>query len=58
MLTVEPGPDVAPYHNCQIVVLDRADWARWIDLDVAAEDLVRSLPAGSLTVELISPGSD
>ena len=31
MLTTEPGPDVAPYHNRQILVLKREDWARWLD---------------------------
>ena len=30
-LTSEPGPDVAPYHNRQVVVLDRTDWASWLD---------------------------
>ena len=31
LLTTEPGPDVAPIHNRQVVVLDRADWAAWLD---------------------------
>jgi putative SOS response-associated peptidase YedK len=26
LLTTEPGPDVAPIHDRQMVVLDRADW--------------------------------
>jgi putative SOS response-associated peptidase YedK len=26
LLTTEPDPDVAPIHNRQMVVLDRADW--------------------------------
>jgi putative SOS response-associated peptidase YedK len=26
MLTTEPGPDVAPYHGRQVVVLPSADW--------------------------------
>ena len=26
MLTTDPSPDVAPYYNRQIVVLDRANW--------------------------------
>lgn len=25
MLTMEPGPDIAPYHDRQIVILDRSD---------------------------------
>jgi hypothetical protein len=32
MLTCEPGPDVAPIHNRQIVVLDRSEWAAGITL--------------------------
>ena len=28
MLTMPPGPDIAPYHDRQIAIVDRADWAR------------------------------
>ena len=31
MLTMPPGPDIAPYHDRQIAILDRADWAAWLD---------------------------
>ncbi len=51
MLTTEPGPDVAPYHSRQIVILDRSDWAQWLDPSAAAEELLKPLPAGSLNVE-------
>jgi putative SOS response-associated peptidase YedK len=54
MLTTEPGPDVAPYHNRQIVVLNRADWARWLDPRNSAKELLKPLPAGSLNVEQVS----
>jgi putative SOS response-associated peptidase YedK len=50
MLTTEPGPDVAPYHNRQIVVLGPQDWARWLDPKVPAADVLCPLPAGSLEV--------
>ena len=50
MLTTEPGPDVAPYHNRQVVVLGRHDWARWLDPKYAAKELLKPLPAGSLRV--------
>src|SRR4051794_20764620 len=30
--TTELGPDVAPVHDHQIVVLYRADWLAWLDL--------------------------
>jgi len=50
MLTVEPGPDIAPYHSRQIVVLDRADWAAWIGGVTPAPDLLRPSPAGTFEV--------
>ena len=53
MLTCPPGPDVAPYHNRQIVVLDRPDWSRWLDGSAPAGDLLQPLPAGALNVEEI-----
>lgn len=30
MLTCEPGPDVAPIHNRQIVVVEKAQWRGWL----------------------------
>lgn len=51
LLTTAPSPDVAPYHGRQIVILRRADWARWIHSSEPAGDLLQSLPAGSLKVE-------
>ena len=53
MLTTEPGPDVAPYHNRQIVVLGPEDWGAWLDPSVPAKDAVQTLPKGSLAVEQI-----
>jgi putative SOS response-associated peptidase YedK len=53
MLTTEPGPDVAPYHNRQVVVLDRMDWARWLDRAIPARQILKPLPPGSLTVEQV-----
>jgi putative SOS response-associated peptidase YedK len=53
MLTTEPGPDVAPYHSRQVVVLPAADWGRWLDPAVPARDLLKPLPAGTLQVEQI-----
>jgi putative SOS response-associated peptidase YedK len=53
MLTTEAGPDVAPYHGRQIVVLPPADWRRWLDPRVPAREVLRPLPAGSLEVEKI-----
>jgi len=53
MLTTEPGPDVAPFHNRQIVVLPPEHWAQWLDPAVPAGQLLRPLPAGSLKTEQI-----
>ena len=53
MLTTEPGPDVQPYHNRQIVVLKPQDFARWLDPAVPARELLKPLPAGSLEVAQI-----
>ena len=50
MLTTEPGPDVAPYHQRQIVVLAREDWGRWLDPVVPAAEMLRPSLAGSFTV--------
>ncbi|MDM9622037.1 SOS response-associated peptidase family protein [Rhizobium sp. S96] len=51
MLTTEPGSDVKPFHNRQVVILRPGDWKAWIDLDEPEEELLRPLPAGSLNVE-------
>ncbi|MBN8899690.1 MAG: DUF159 family protein [Rhodospirillales bacterium 69-11] len=53
MLTMPPGPDVAPYHDRQIAILNRADWAAWLDPSIAANTLLKPLPAGSLAVEQV-----
>jgi putative SOS response-associated peptidase YedK len=53
MLTTEPGEDIRPYHNRQIVVVPPADFARWLNPEVAARDVARPLPPGSLDVAQI-----
>jgi putative SOS response-associated peptidase YedK len=50
MLTCEPGPDIAPYHNRQVVLLRPQDCFGWLDPKQAAERFVRPLPQGSLAV--------
>lgn len=54
MLTTEPGPDVAPYHSRQVVVLNRADWGRWLDPSVPSAEMCKPLPANSLKVAQVS----
>jgi putative SOS response-associated peptidase YedK len=53
MLTMEPGPDIARYHDRQIVILDRSAWADWLDPTISAKSLIKPLPAGSLDVEQV-----
>ena len=58
MLTTEPGPDVAPYHDRQVVVLPPADWASWLYLSRPEVDLLKPSPAGALAVETVRKASD
>ena len=54
MLTCEPSPDVAPYHNRSIVVLPPADCVRWLDPAIPEREVLKPLPAGSLAVEQVA----
>ncbi len=58
MLTTEPGEDVKPYHNRQVVVLPPALWASWLYLPTPEAELLRPLLAGSLDVETVRQGRD
>lgn len=53
MLTCPLGPDIAPYHSRQVVVLSLSDCGRWLDPDVPAAELCRPLPNGSLDVRQV-----
>jgi putative SOS response-associated peptidase YedK len=53
MLTMAPGPDIAPYHDRQVAVLERAQWIDWLDLSVPARSVLQPLPAGTLQVEQV-----
>lgn len=55
MLTTEPGPDIAPYHDRQIVLLPKGSAMDWLDLTRPSADLLRPAPAGSLTIEKVFP---
>ena len=50
LLTCAPGPDIAPYHDRQVVLLSPAQCFGWLDPASAAGDFVRPLPEGSLAV--------
>ncbi len=51
--TTEPGPDVAPIHDRQMVVLEQADWFAWLDRLRPQAELLRALPAGTLAIEQV-----
>ena len=53
LLTTAPGPDVAPIHDRQMIVLERDDWASWLDLTKPEAAFIRPLPAGALRVEQV-----
>jgi hypothetical protein len=53
MNPISLNPDVAPIHDRQMVVLDRADWMAWLDLTSPESELLRPLPAASLAVEQV-----
>ena len=51
MLTVPPGPDVAPYHNRQIAIIPKDKWGAWLSHEAPAAELLAPCPAGMLRVE-------
>jgi putative SOS response-associated peptidase YedK len=50
LLTVPPGPDIAPYHNRQIALLTFPQWRSWLDGSAPSKDLLQPSLAGELTV--------
>ena len=57
MLTTAPGPDIAPIHNRQVVILRPQDWRAWLELSRPEDELLRPLPASSLAVEMVRKGA-
>ncbi|MNE43105.1 hypothetical protein D3C80_1372650 [compost metagenome] len=55
MLTTEPGPDVAPYHDRQVVVLAPEEGMAWLDLTRPESELLKALPRGALSVDRVWP---
>lgn len=49
LLTAEPGEDVSPYHNRQVVILPPADWRAWLTHAVPERELLKATPGGTLT---------
>lgn len=56
MLTTEPGPDIAPIHDRQIVILPPEQWAAWLALSKPEAELLVPAPAGTLAHEVVAPG--
>lgn len=57
LLTIDPGPDVAPYHDRQIVPLAPDRWKAWLDPTVDAQTLLKAGPAGSLVAREVVKGA-
>jgi putative SOS response-associated peptidase YedK len=53
LLTTAPGPDVAPIHDGQMIVLEREDWGGWLNLSKPEAALLEPLPAASLQTEQV-----
>lgn len=53
LLTMDAGPDIAPYHHRQIIPLARESWADWLDPRVPSGDILTWLPEGSLDVRQV-----
>ena len=49
-LTVQPGDDIAPYHNRQIALLTPPQWKSWLDGSARSVELLAPSAAGFLTV--------
>jgi putative SOS response-associated peptidase YedK len=55
LLTTEPGADMAPYHNRQVVVVPRGAWADWLSGAPEAEIL---RPGGVGTLKVVQDSAD
>jgi putative SOS response-associated peptidase YedK len=53
LLTTEPGPDLAPYHDRQIVILRPSAGLYWLNLSRPSSELLLAPPAGSLRVTTV-----
>jgi putative SOS response-associated peptidase YedK len=50
ILTCAAGPDCAPYHTRQPVILERGAWSTWLDLGADVAPLLRAGAPGSIQV--------
>jgi putative SOS response-associated peptidase YedK len=54
LLTVPPGPDIAPYHNRQIALLTPPQWRAWLDGSASSKELLGASAAGELSVAAVA----
>jgi putative SOS response-associated peptidase YedK len=50
LLTVAPGPDIAPYHHRGVALLAPPQWKSWLDGSAACVEMLGPSAAGSLGV--------
>jgi len=50
MLTVPPGPDIAPYHNRGVALIMPQQWREWLDGSAKSAQLLRPAIGSTLTV--------
>ena len=50
LLTVQPGPDVSPYHHRGVALLTPPQWRPWLDGSSACLEMLGPSAAGSLDV--------
>lgn len=55
MLTTAPGPDIAPYHDRQIVILPPDAGMHWLDLSASESLILTPSASGALNVERVYP---
>jgi len=58
MLTTDPGPDIERFHARQVVALPPPRWRDWLEAKAPEADVLRALPAGSLSAELAREGKE
>lgn len=51
LLTVPPGPDIAPFHDRQIALLSPPQWRAWLDGSASSKEMLQPAPAGGLLVK-------
>lgn len=57
MLTTEPGPDIAPHHSRQVVVLRPSAGREWLDLLKPEGEVLAPSPGGTLVARQVWPPS-